>query len=619
MTTAALGPMELQLQLESQAEKVRSLKTSGAPKEQVDEQVALLLDLKKSVASLSLSGAPSTAAKSGSKPSGSSSSKKDKAAASAPVKYTLKTPKGTRDWDPLSMSLRSHIFKVIEAVFKTHGGVTIDTPVFELKEILSGKYGEDSKLIYDLQDQGGELCSLRYDLTVPFARFVAMNPSEYGSIKRYHIAKVYRRDQPAMAKGRFREFYQCDFDISGVHDPLLPDSEILHILTKTLLALGIRQFTIKLNHRAILDGLFAVCGVPEDKIRTISSAVDKLDKSPWAEVKKEMLEKGLDEGSADQIGEYVGKKGSRELVEELLKDEKLTSNASAKKGLEEMKVLFEYLDVLEVTPRISFDLSLARGLDYYTGIIYEAVTEGSAPPPKPAAGEEPGSAGEVASDSKKSKKSKKAGDQDDDDASASVGVGSIAAGGRYDNLVGMFSGSGATASGKAPSAGQVPCVGVSIGVERVFSIMMARLAKLREQEGADASSSEVRSKETECFIMSLGKEGMVKERMHVAQLLWSAGIKAEYSYKVKPKAPAQFASIARDAVPYAVILAPDEWNQEQRTVRVKEQRGKGSEEGDSKGEVVPLDQLVGYIKEKTKDRSSSEDILRKVMGVADDE
>jgi histidyl-tRNA synthetase len=157
---------------------------------------------------------------------------------------------------------------------------TLHSPVFELKEILSGKYGEDSKLIYDLADQGGELCSLRYDLTVPFARWLAMN-SSIKSIKRYHIAKVYRRDQPAMTKGRMREFYQCDFDIAGDYDPMLPDAEIIRITCEIFEGLGDvfkDNFTIKMNHRKILDGIFAVCGVPTDKIRTISSAVDKLDK-----------------------------------------------------------------------------------------------------------------------------------------------------------------------------------------------------------------------------------------------------------------------------------------------------------------------------------------------------
>jgi histidyl-tRNA synthetase len=175
------------------------------------------------------------------------------------------------------MVLRERMFNKILDIFKRHGGIALDTPVFELKDILAGKYGEDSKLIYDLQDQGGELCSLRYDLTVPFARVLAMNPTMQ-SIKRYHLAKVYRRDQPALKKGRMREFFQCDFDIAGSFDVMIPDAEILQIVNEVLTSLEIGSFTIKINHRKLLDGIFEVCGVPQGKIRLISSAVDKLDK-----------------------------------------------------------------------------------------------------------------------------------------------------------------------------------------------------------------------------------------------------------------------------------------------------------------------------------------------------
>ena len=153
--------------------------------------------------------------------------------------FLLKTPKGTKDWADKDMIFREAIFNSLSTLFQKHGGVTIDTPVFELREILTGKYGEDSKLIYNLEDQGGELTSLRYDLTVPFARFVASN--SISSIKRYHIAKVYRRDQPAMTKGRMREFYQCDFDIAGQYDSMIPDSEILQLLCEGLTGLGIRE------------------------------------------------------------------------------------------------------------------------------------------------------------------------------------------------------------------------------------------------------------------------------------------------------------------------------------------------------------------------------------------
>lgn len=128
-------------------------------------------------------------------------------AAPANQKFTLKVPKGTRDFNPQQMALRQSVLEKIVKVFKRHGAETIDTPVFELKEVLTGKYGEDSKLIYDLKDQGGEILSLRYDLTVPLARHLAM--SKISSIKRYHIAKVYRRDNPSIARGRYREFYQC--------------------------------------------------------------------------------------------------------------------------------------------------------------------------------------------------------------------------------------------------------------------------------------------------------------------------------------------------------------------------------------------------------------------------
>lgn len=526
-------------QMEAQLEKVRSLNAAQAPVDKVAPALSELQHLGQRLSELSLAG------------------KKGK--------ITLKTPKGTRDWEPLSMALRKHVFSTIERVFTTHGAVTIDTPVFELKEILAGKYGEDSKLIYDLQDQGGELCSLRYDLTVPFARFVAMNPTEYGNIKRYHIAKVYRRDQPAMTKGRFREFYQCDFDIAGTYDAMVPDAECLCVLVETLDALEIEGFTVKVNHRKLLDAIFAICGVPDDKIRTISSAVDKLDKSPWADVKHEMVvEKGLDEAVADRIGTYVQRRGGRELLAELKADAELTKNARAVEGLDDMELLFQYLEVYGVLDRISFDLSLARGLDYYTGVIYEAVTAASAPP-KPVEGAAP-------------KKKLAEGEIDE----STVGVGSIAAGGRYDHLVGMFSGA------KRPDA--VPCVGVSIGVERVFSILMQRIRDAQ----ARGERTSVRQKEVDVYVMSMG-DGLLLERMQVCKQLWDAGIKAEFLYKKKPKLQAQFAVVDKEQIPLAVLLAPGEWAQ--GTVRVKEQLGK-DETGDNKGTEVPLTELPAFVRAK---------------------
>lgn len=339
------------------------------------------------------------------------------------VQRKPKIAKGTRDYLPEQMMIRDQAFQIIRRVFKSHGAVEIDTPVFELKDTLTGKYGEDSKLIYDLADQGGELLALRYDLTVPFARFLSLNA--VGNIKRFHIGKVYRRDQPQLSKGRYREFYQCDFDIAGTYGRMVPDAECLCVATEILSSLPIGNFGIKLNHRRLLDAILDLSGVPADKFRTICSAVDKLDKEPWSEVKREMVEdKGLAEGVADKIGVFVVQKGEPwAMYKALMENAVFGEHKGALEALEDLRTVFEYLEAMGKLQYISFDLSLARGLDYYTGIIYEAVC-----------------------------------------MNGNTQVGSIGGGGRYDNLVSMFQ-----------EAGKItPCVGVSVGIERVFTLMEER-------------------------------------------------------------------------------------------------------------------------------------------------
>lgn len=158
---------------------------------------------------------------------------------------------------------------------------------------------------------------------------------------------------------------------------MLPDSECLRIIYEALKSLNLGPFKIKVNHRCLLDGIFATCGVPHDKFRTICSSVDKLDKSPWAEVRKEMVEeKGLDETIANRIHTYVAKSGGRELVEELRRDGDLVKQAAALQGLDAMELLLKYCDLFRISDNLVFDLSLARGLDYYTGVIYEAILTG---------------------------------------------------------------------------------------------------------------------------------------------------------------------------------------------------------------------------------------------------
>lgn len=371
-----------------QGERVRGLKQQKASAEQIEEEVAKLLKLKAQL--------------------GPDEGKQ---------KFVLKTPKGTRDYSPRQMAVREKVFDVIISCFKRHGAEVIDTPVFELKETLTGKYGEDSKLIYDLKDQGGELLSLRYDLTVPFARYLAMN--KLTNIKRYHIAKVYRRDNPAMTRGRYREFYQCDFDIAGQFDPMIPDAECLKIMCEILSSLQIGDFLVKVNDRRILDGLFAICGVPDSKFRTICSSVDKLDKVSWEEVKNEMVgEKGLAPEVADRIGD------------------------------------------------------------------------------------------------------------------------SVAAGGRYDGLVGMFD----------PKGRKVPCVGLSIGVERIFSIVEQRLEALEEK---------VRTTETQVFVASAQKK-LLEERLKLISELWDAGIKAELLYKKNPKLLNQLQYCEETGIPLVAIIGEEE-------------------------------------------------------------
>nr|KAF6348692.1 histidyl-tRNA synthetase 2, mitochondrial [Myotis myotis] len=374
------------------------------------------------------------------------------------------------------------------------------------KEMLAEKYGEDSGLIYDLKDQGGELLSLRYDLTVPFARYMAMNKLK--KMKRYHVGKVWRRESPTIAQGRYREFCQCDFDIAGDFDPMIPDAECLKIICEILTGLQLGDFLIKVNDRRILDGMFAICGVPESKFRAICSSIDKLDKISWKDVRHEMVtEKGLAPEVADRIGDYVqchGLPGGLSLVEQMFQDPRLSQSKQALEGLGDLKLLFEYLTLFGIAEKICFDLSLARGLDYYTGVIYEAVLLQTPAP----AEEEP------------------------------LNVGSVAAGGRYDGLVGMFN----------PKGHKVPCVGLSIGVERIFSIVEQRMKTFGEK---------IRTTETQVFVATPQKN-FLQERLKLIAELWDAGIKAELLYKNNPKLLTQLHYCENMGIPLVVIIGEQE-------------------------------------------------------------
>ncbi|XP_004609998.2 histidine--tRNA ligase, mitochondrial [Sorex araneus] len=414
--------------------------------------------------------------------------------------FTLKTPKGTRDFSPQQVVVREKILDLVVSCFKRHGAKALDTPAFELKETLTEKYGEDSQLMYDLKDQGGELLSLRYDLTVPFARYLAMNKVK--KMKRYHVGKVWRRESPSMVQGRYREFCQCDFDIAGQYDPMIPDAECLKIMCEILSGLQLGDFIIKVNDRQILDGMLAICGVPESKFHAACSSIDKLDKVSWNDVRHEMVTmRGLAPEVADRIGDYVQCHGGVSLVEQMFQDPKLSQNKQALKGLEDLKLLFEYVTLFGIAEKISFDLSLARGLDYYTGVIYEAVLLQA-----PAQAED-----------------------------KALNVGSVAAGGRYDGLVGSF-------------GHNVPCVGLSIGVERIFSIVEQQMKKLGEK---------IRTTETQVFVATPQK-GFLRERLKLIAELWDAGIKAELLYKNNPKLLTQLSYCESMDIPLVAIIGEQE-------------------------------------------------------------
>ncbi|KAI3705302.1 hypothetical protein L1987_75537 [Smallanthus sonchifolius] len=432
-----------------------------------------------------------------------------------------KIPKGTRDYAKEQMAIREKTFSIITNVFKRHGAMALDTPVFELRETLTGKYGEDSKLIYDLADQGGELCSLRYDLTVPFARYVAMNGIT--SFRRYQIAKVYRRDNPS--KGRYREFYQCDFDIAG-DETSGADFEVVKILTELLDELNIGAYEIKLNHRKLLDGMLDICGVPSHKFRTVCSSIDKLDKQTFEQIKKELIvEKGLDAETVEKIGSFVTLRGHPlKLLSELKKDgSEFLKNDSSNQALNDLEKLFQALDNARCVDKVVFDLSLARGLDYYTGVIYEAVFKGT------------------------------------------TQVGSIAAGGRYDNLIGMF------------GTKRVAAIGVSLGIERVFAIM---------EENQKDGNGVVRASETQVLVSILGDDLSLAAKL--VSMCWDAKLKAEFM--VNKRLTKHFDRAKEFGIPWMVVVGEREIKE--GTVKIKNKEANVEQEVPTSNFVDELIRLM---------------------------
>lgn len=343
-------------------------------------------------------------------------------------------PKGTRDFSPVEMAKRNYIFNTIRDVFHLFGYQQIETPSMENLSTLMGKYGDEGdKLLFKIQNSGdyfngitdeellgrnavklaSKFCEkgLRYDLTVPFARYVVMHRDEISfPFKRYQIQPVWRADRPQ--KGRYREFYQCDADVVGSNS-LLNEVELVQMIDRVFGKFGVRV-SIKINNRKILTGIAEIIG-EADKIVDITVAIDKLDKIGLENVNAELASKGIPQEAIDKLQPIILLSGSNEEKLETLKTVLATSEAGLK-GVEENEFILKTVSALGVKSEVELDLTLARGLNYYTGAIFEV-------------------------------------------KALDVQIGSISGGGRYDNLTGVFGMDGMSG------------VGISFGADRIFDVL----------------------------------------------------------------------------------------------------------------------------------------------------
>lgn len=343
-------------------------------------------------------------------------------------------PKGTRDFSPVEMAKRNYIFDTIREVYALYGFQQIETPAMETLQTLMGKYGEEGdKLLFKVLNSGDylnkvsdeELCErntlklaarlcekgLRYDLTVPFARYVVMHRDELQlPFKRYQIQPVWRADRPQ--KGRYREFYQCDADVVG-SDSLMNEVELMQIVDTVFTRFGVRVL-IKINNRKILTGIAEVIG-EADKIVDITVAIDKLDKIGIDNVNQELREDGISEEAIEKLQPIINLTGSNAEKLQVIA-EVLATSETGLKGVEETRCILDTLEKVGLNNEIELDLTLARGLNYYTGAIFEV-------------------------------------------KALDTPMGSITGGGRYDNLTGIFGMPG------------ISGVGISFGADRIFDVL----------------------------------------------------------------------------------------------------------------------------------------------------
>lgn len=375
---------------------------------------------------------------------------------------------GFRDFLPEEMGVRNRVIEILKSVFEKYGFDEIQTPALEYQDILLGKYGEEAeKLMYLFEDQGKRSVGMRYDLTVPVARVVAQYPTLPKPFKRYQIQSVYRADKPQ--KGRYREVTQCDIDTFGTPSPLA-DAEILAVIYESLKSLDFRQFTIRINSRNVLYQIMRDAGVSENKYLTAITAIDKLDKKTRGDVEVELEQKGVSKGQITDIFGSIEDAKPDENLEEIMKYARL------------MGVPDEYC---------RFDPTLSRGLDYYTGAIFETVvTE-----PK---------------------------------------IGSITGGGRYDELIGQFTGQ------------SVPAVGTTLGLDRIVDVITD--LKLRKDLPKTVTRVLVTVFSQDFIGRSVSETSKLREKNIDTEIYLEPGAKLDKQLKYADQ----------KGIPYVIIIGPDE-------------------------------------------------------------
>ena len=405
--------------------------------------------------------------------------------------------KGTRDFLPEQMIKRNYVVTIIKEVFEKFGFDPLETPALELWETLSGKYGEEGdRLTYRFIDRGKREVGLRYDLTVPLSRVIAMYPEIPMPFKRYQVQPVWRADKPQ--KGRFREFYQCDIDIIG-SSSMLADAEIIAAFHRVLTRLNFQKFTIRINSRKILSGIAEISGTNPEKEAEVARAIDKFDKIGINGVREELINRGIKPDGANKILQVLNIDGSNNGRLEKLSN-LLQASQPGQDGIKEMKDLLSYLRMLEVPEdQILFDLYLARGLDYYTGPIYETRVD----EPK---------------------------------------IGSITGGGRYDNLIGLFSGK------------NLPATGSSIGLERIVTVM------------DELEMFPKNLKTSVQVLVTIFDSTTLQYSIKIANLLRDRNINCDL-YSGNSKLRGQFGLANDRNIPITVVAGPDEM--EKNTVNVK--------------------------------------------------